>query len=92
MIRYEMIGKKRRLKRPWTTERGFLVCRYSRCRLVVDDMLMLSNRVGPSRDMREKTDRYREREREKREIWIRGVTIVREEVVNLVHFSDCLRC
>jgi hypothetical protein len=37
---------------------------------------MLSDRVGLSRDMREKTDRYRERER-KREIRIRGVTIVR---------------
>jgi len=40
--------------------------------------------------MREKTDRYREREREKRNLSFGGVTIVRRKVLDLVHFSDRL--
>jgi hypothetical protein len=51
---------------------------------------MLSDRVGLSRDMREKTDRYREREKKRNSD--SGRDNREAEVVDLVHFSDRLRC
>ena len=49
---------------------------------------MLSSRVGPSRDMREKTDRYREREKKRNSD--SGRDNREAKVIDLVHFSDRL--